>query len=255
MKLILNHCNCFDGHKEIKDRSIDLILTDLPYGTTDCEWDNRIDLNLLWKDYKRIIKSNGNILLFGTGLFFAEIVISNSEWFKYDIVWEKERPVNIFQIKKQIGRVHENIAVFQNKQGTYNPIMSERQFRTVGKFGKSKESKTHKNQIYKYSEDYDETKIYPRSVLKFNRDSLDISIHPTQKPVELLKFLIKLFSNEKDCVLDSCMGSGSTGVAAMETNRHFVGFEINKDFFRVAEKRITYHKEMKKNFFSKKVTL
>lgn len=252
---IIKHTSCFEGHKNIESKSIDLILTDLPFGTTDCEWDKPLDLQLLWDDYKRIIKPTGNILLFGTGLFFAKIILSNEEWFKYDLVWEKERLVNIFLIKKQIGRIHENIALFNNGKATYNPIMSERQNKTIGVFGKEKNSKTHVGQTYKYSDSYDNTKTYPTSVLKFNRDCLDISLHPTQKPIALLEHLIKLYSNENDIVLDSCIGSGSTGIACINTNRQFLGFELNEDYFNIAKKRINYALDQKNNFFAKKIKL
>jgi site-specific DNA-methyltransferase (adenine-specific) len=234
----LYNLDCFEGHKQIQNESIDLIITDPPYNTTDCEWDGLIDLYKLWYDYRRIIKSNGAILIFGTGIFISQVILSNLANFKYDIVWEKERPVNIFQMKKQIGRVHENIAVFYKKQCTYNPIMEDRIFRTIGVFGKDKKSNTHKNQTYKYSKDYDPTKTYPRSVLKFNRDTLKGSIHPTQKPVKLLEYLINIFSNENDLILDSFAGSGSTCIACMNTNRNYIAFEKDKEIFDKAEKRI-----------------
>jgi site-specific DNA-methyltransferase (adenine-specific) len=251
----LFNIDCFEGHKKLKDKSINLIITDLPFGTTDCQWDKQLPLDKLWVDYKRIIKSNGTIILFGTGIFFAQIILSNQEWFKYDIIWEKERLVNIFQTKKQIGRIHENLAIFYDKQGTYNPIMKDRFNRTIGIFKGEKKSQTHNNQTYKYANDYDNTKTYPTSILKFNRDCLKENYHPTQKPVKLLEYLIYTFSNEGDLILDSCMGSGTTGVASINTNRNFIGFEIDKKFFELAEKRIKYFEEKKDKFFTKKLDL
>ena len=234
----IHNLDMFEGHKLIPDKSIDLIITDLPFGTTKCKWDILIPLDKLWVDYKRIIKDNGTILLFGTGIFFAKVILSNEDMFKYDIVWEKERPVNIFLMKRQIGRVHENIAVFYKGKQTYNPIMEERENRTIGVFGKDKVSKTHENQIYKYSKNYDNTKVYPRSVIiKFNRE-LKGNIHPTQKPIGLMKYLVQLYSNENDLILDSCIGSGSTIIACKECNRQYIGFELDKEIFDKAYNRI-----------------
>lgn len=223
---------------KVQDKSVDLICTDLPYGTTDCEWDKKIDLSLLWDQYNRVIKDNGVILLFGTGVFFAEVVLSNREMFKYDLVWEKERPTNIFLMKKRFGMVHEHIAVFYKQQPKYFPKMENRANTSIGVFGSEKESKTHNSQTYSYSEDYDKTKTYPRSVLRFNRDCLKEVYHPTQKPVSLLQYLIESFTEKGDIVLDSCMGSGSTGVACKKSKRDFIGFELDSDIFEIARKRI-----------------
>jgi site-specific DNA-methyltransferase (adenine-specific) len=230
--------DCLTGMNIIQDKSIDLICTDLPFGTTDCEWDQKLDLSLLWQQYNRIIKDNGAILLFGTGIFFAEVILSNKNMFKYDLIWEKERPTNIFLMKKRFGMVHEHIAVFYKKQPKYFPKMENRVNSTIGIFGAVKESKTHDNQKYKYSNSYDKTKVYPRSVLKFNRDCLKKSYHPTQKPIELLCYLINTFTEENDLVLDSCMGSGSAGVACKKTNRSFIGFEKDENIFKIAFDRI-----------------
>jgi site-specific DNA-methyltransferase (adenine-specific) len=230
--------DCLTGMNKVKDKSIDLIFTDLPYGTTDCSWDSIIPFNELWNQYKRIIKDNGCILLFGTGIFFAELALSNKEWFRYELIWEKERPTNIFFLKKQFAKVHESIAVFYKEQPKYFPIMENRVFKSIGIFKGEKTSKTHDDQTYKYSDDYDKTKTYPRSVLKFNRDTLKGSLHPTQKPVSLLEYLIKTYTEEGDLVLDSCMGSGSTMIACKSTKRNGIGFEIDEDIFKVAQNRI-----------------
>jgi len=238
-KIELYNEDCLIGMNKIQDKSIDLIFTDLPFGTTSCTWDRQLPLNQLWSQYSRIIKDNGVILLFGTGVFFAELVLSNRQMFKYDLVWEKERPVNIFFMKKKFGIVHEHIAVFYNGTCKYFPKMEKRKFRSIGMFGSEKESKTHKNQVYKYSNDYDKTKTYPRSVLEFNRDCLkEETFHVTQKPIALLEYLIRTYTEENDVVLDSCMGSGSTGVACKKSKRNFIGFEIEKEFFDIAKKRI-----------------
>jgi len=230
--------DCLIGMNKIKDKTIDLILTDLPYGTTSCHWDLIIPFDQLWKQYKRIIKDNGVIILFGTGIFFAELILSNKEWFRYELIWEKERPTNIFFLKNQFAKVHENIGVFYEEQPKYFPIMEDRRFTSIGVFKGEKQSNTHENQTYKYSESYDKTKTYPRSVLKFNRDTLKGSFHPTQKPVSLLEYLIETYIEENDLVLDSCMGSGSTMIACKSVKRNGIGFEIDKDIFEIAKNRI-----------------
>ena len=245
MPLELNkiyNMDCLEGMKLIPDGSIDMILCDLPYGTTDCKWDTLIPFPPLWAQYERIIKDNGVIALFGTGLFFANLVLSNKDMFRYDLIWEKERPTNIFFIKKQIGKVHEKIAVFYKKQPTFNPQMQDRKFNTIGIFGKEKQSNTHTNQTYKYSADYDKTKVYPRSVIKINRDTLKGSLHPTQKPVALCEYLIRTYTNEGDLVLDNCMGSGTTAIACINANRNYVGFELEKKYCDIADNRILEHK-------------
>jgi site-specific DNA-methyltransferase (adenine-specific) len=230
--------DCLIGMNRLQDKSIDLILTDLPYGTTSCTWDVIIPFDKLWEQYKRVIKDSGCVLLFGTGLFFAELILSNKDWFRYELIWEKERPTNIFFLKNQFAKVHENIAVFYKEQPYYSPIMENRLFRTVGKFKGEKTSKTHTGQTYSYSEDYDNSKTYPRSVLKFNRDTLKESLHPTQKPVALLEYLIHTYTKEGDTILDSTIGSGSTMIACKSTKRKGIGFEIDPNIFNVAQNRI-----------------
>jgi len=230
--------NCLDLMSEIPDNSIDMILTDLPFGTTQCKWDIRIPFVPLWEQYERVIKDNGAIVLFGTQPFTSLLVSSNLKLFRYELIWEKERPTNIFFMKKQIGKVHENILVFYKKQPTYNPQMEDRKFNTTGVFGKEQKSKTHKNQIYKYSKDYDKTKVYPRSVIKINRDTLNGSSHPTQKPVALCEYLIRTYTNPGDLVLDSCIGSGTTAVAAIKTERKYIGIEIYPVIVEIAQRRI-----------------
>lgn len=233
--------DCLNAMKDIPEASIDLIVCDLPYGTTSCKWDVVIPFEELWKEYKRISKTTTPIILFGVQPFTSTMILSNIKMFKYTLVWEKERPTNIFFIKKQIGRVHEDIVVFYKNQPTYNPIMEARVESTIG-VGNLKKSKTHKNQNYKYSSSYDKNVRYPRSVIKINRDTLKGSLHPTQKPVALIEYLILSFSNENDTVLDNCMGSGTTGVACKKLNRNFIGIEKDKKYFDVACNRINQEK-------------
>ena len=197
-------------------------------------WTNIIAIRNLVNE--RIIKDNGVICLFGTGLFFYDLCSSNKKLFRYELIWEKERPTNIFFMKKQIGKVHENIGIFYKSQPTYNPIMVERKFNTIG-VGDLKSSKTHKNQKYKYSETYDKTKVYPRSVIKINRDTLKGALHPTQKPVELYEYLIKTYTNENDIILDNCAGSFTIGLACNNINRNWIGIESDLDFYQIGLNR------------------
>jgi DNA modification methylase len=235
------HGDCLELMKNIPDKSIDMILCDLPYGTTACKWDTIIPFEPLWEQYKRIIKDNGAIVLTASQPFTSALVMSNTDWFRYEIIWEKERPTNIFFMKKQIGKVHENILVFYKHQPTYNPQMCDR-FSN----GESKRdltlldnngSKTHKKQIYKYSKDYDDTKHYPRSIQRINRDKQK-NAHPTQKPVALFEYLIKTYTNEGDLVLDNCAGSGTTGVACQNLNRNFILIEKEKEYIDIINSRL-----------------
>jgi len=237
--------DCLKVMKDIDDKSIDMILCDLPYGTTACKWDTIIPFEPLWEQYKRIIKDNGAIVLTASQPFTSALVISNIKMFRYEIIWEKERPTNIFFMKKQIGKVHENILVFYKHQPTYNPIMEDRNVKT-GLTGDTDYSKfnnngslTHKKQKYQASKDYDFKKKYPRSVLKIQRElQSNEGRHPTQKPVALFEYLIKTYTNEGDLVLDNCIGSGTTGVACKKINRNFIGIEQDKEYVKIAEARI-----------------
>ena len=190
----------------------------------------------MWGQLKRIIKKNGAIVLFGSQPFTSALVMSNTKMFRYEIIWEKERPTNIFFVKKQIAKVHENILVFYKNQPTYNPQM-EKSMGVNRKIIEGNESKTHLRQKYKSADDYNYQIRYPRSVQKINRQNL-IANHPTKKPVALLEYLIKTYTNEGETVLDFTMGSGSTGVACVNTNRNFIGIELDEEYFEIAKKRI-----------------
>jgi site-specific DNA-methyltransferase (adenine-specific) len=224
--------------KLIKDKTIDCVICDLPYGTTQCSWDIIIPFDKLWEQYNRILKDNGVVLLFGVEPFSSHLRLSNLSNFKYDLIWKKERLTNVFQTKKQFGRIHEIISVFYKKQCKYNPIMEERKNTTTGVFGGTKTSKTHKNQMYKYSDTYDKTKKYPTTILKFNRDTLRGSIHPTQKPIKLLEYLIKTFSDVGDVILDNTCGSCSLAVACDNTQREWICIDNNITFLQDGLKRI-----------------
>lgn len=220
-----------------------MILCDLPYGTTKCKWDSIIPFEQLWKHYKRIIKYNGAIVLFGQEPFSLFLRLSNILDYKYDIYWEKERLTNINQVKKRVGKTVETISVFYNKQCTYNPQMIKYNGKLRsnkvknGTLGKLTDEQTKKVIEYK-----DTGYRYPTQVWKFQRDCLKSNLHPTQKPILLLEQLIKTYTNEKDLVLDNCMGSGSTGVACLNTNRNFIGIELDEKYFNIAKERIQNHK-------------
>ena len=232
--------DCIKIMKDIPDRSVDLILCDLPYGTTKCSWDIIIPFDELWKQYKRIIKDNGAIVLFGQEPFSSLLRTSNLDMYRYDIYWEKERLTNIMQVKKRVGKTIETISVFYKNQPTYNPQM-------IKYDGKPRSNKVKNGKLGKLVDDNNDKSVkeyvdtgyrYPTQVWKFKRDTLTSNLHPTQKPVALLEELIKTFSNEGDTVLDNCMGSGSTGVASINTNRDFIGIELDENYFRIAKERI-----------------
>lgn len=231
--------DCLKLMQDIPDTSIDMILCDLPYGTTKCKWDVIIPFESLWKQYNRIIKDDGAILLFGQEPFSSYLRLSNLQDYKYDIYWEKERLTNIQQVKRRVGKTVETISVFYKKQCTYHPQMVKYE-------GKPRSNKVKNGTLGELTDsatkavkEYKDTGLrYPTQVWKFKRDCLKSNLHQTQKPVALLEELIKTFSNEGDTVLDNCMGSGSTGVACLNTGRRFIGMEIDKTYFEVAKKRL-----------------
>lgn len=231
--MMLLQGDCLELMSGIDDKSIDLILCDLPYGTTQCKWDVIIPFDKLWAHYNRIIKDNGAILLFSRQPFTSQLVSSNLKMYRHELIWQKEQATNFLHIKKQFGQITENIEVFYKHQPTYNPQMvkSDKPIKSNG--GNS--SKTYNNQTFIGSNEVRYEK-YPTNILCFKRDKT--GLHPTQKPVALLEYLIKTYTNEGDTVLDNCMGSGSTGVACVNTNREFIGIELDENYFNVARKRI-----------------
>ena len=234
-KLILG--DCLEKMKDIKDKSIDMILCDLPYGTTACKWDVIIPFEPLWEQYNRLIKDNGAIVLFGSEPFSTLLRSSNLNNFRYDLIWEKNNSGNFQLAKKQFLKYHENISVFYKKQPTYNPqgiIKLEKPIiqTNKGKAGKLGHLSSEKKREV-YAQEYTN---YPKSILRFARPSKPL--HPTQKPVALLEYLIRTYTKEGDLILDFTMGSGSTGVACMNTNRRFVGIELDETYFKIANERI-----------------
>ena len=215
----------------------DCLITDLPYGTTQCKWDTIIPFEPLWKQYNRIIKDNGAIVLFGTEPFSSHLRLSNLKNYKYDWIWDKVKGTGFLNAKRQPMRNHELISVFYKKQCTYNPQ------KTYGhKMKKSYRSKDLQTDVYgemKNDYTYESTGRYPRSIQVFSTDTQNSSLHPTQKPVALIEYLIKTYTNDGELVFDSCMGSGTTGVACINTNRRFIGIELDNNYFEIAKNRIS----------------
>lgn len=231
--------DCLEIMKQIPDRSVDLILTDPPYGTTTCKWDSVIPFEPMWEQLNRIIKPNGAIVLFGSEPFSSALRMSNIKNYKYDLYWKKEKPTNFFQLKKRFGKCTENILVFYNKQPTYNPQMVKYE----GKKIINKPKGEHKSIVAGDSKQkvtpYIDTGFrYPNDVLEFRRVQLGKTVHPTQKPVALLEYLIKTYTLEGETVLDFTMGSGSTGEACLRTNRNFIGIEKEEKYFNIAKERL-----------------
>lgn len=229
--------DCLDILPEIEANTIDFVLTDMPYGITRNDWDNLIDLNDLWKQLMRVVKRNGAIVLFSSGMFTAKLMTSNPSMWRYNLIWNKTHSTGFLNAKKMPMRAHEDICVFYQKLPTYNPQMTigERKVSAAWHQGKSKKSMNYGD--YGASS-YDSTERYPTSVLGFTSDKQHCSLHPTQKPVALCEWLIRTYTNKGETVLDFTMGSGTTGVACANTRRNFIGIEINQDYFRLAEKRI-----------------
>lgn len=227
--------DCLEQLKTIPDHSVDLILTDPPYGTTKCKWDVVIDFALLWPELKRVIKPNGAILLFGSEPFSSLLRTSNLAMFRYDWIWEKTNATGFLNAKNQPLRAHEVISVFYSRKPTYNPQKTQGHKRK--QFARADiNSECYGKAIKRQAYDSDER--FPRSIQCFNSDKQKESLHPTQKPVALLEYLIKTYSNAGQTVLDFTMGSGSTGVACLNTERHFIGIERDPGYFAVAEKRL-----------------
>ena len=237
-KIELMQGDCLEKMKDIPDRSIDMILCDLPYGTTACKWDVVIPFAPLWEQYKRIIQDHGAIVLFGSEPFSSFLRCSNLQMYKYDLYWKKEKPTNFFQLKKRFGKSTENILVFYQKQPTYNP----QKVKHEGKLVTNKPKGNHNSivaginkKVLPYADDGTR---YPNDILEFRREVLGTTMHPTQKPVALLEYLVKTYTLEGETVLDNTMGSGSTGITCENLNRNFIGIELDPDYFKIAEKRI-----------------
>lgn len=242
--------DCLELMKDIPDKSIDMILCDLPYGTTDCKWDVVIPFDKLWEQYNRIIKDNGAIILFGQQPFTSELIHSNLKMFRHNLVWGKDKCSNFLHAKNQPRKLTEDIIIF-SKNGSgfvhnsknkcvYNPQMIDRKPRkptgSTKRSNKLNEIRNGKTTLYS-GENFQCDKNYPSNIIYFPTEHFN-RLHPTQKPVALLEYLIKTYTNENELVLDNCMGSGSTGVACKHTNRNFIGIELDDNYFEIAKKRI-----------------
>lgn len=233
LQIDLHNGDCLELMKDIPDGSVDMILCDLPYGTTQNKWDSIIPLDKLWAEYERAIKDCGAIVLTAQTPFDKILGVSNIKNLKYEWIWKKNIATGHLNANKMPMKEHENILVFYKKQPTYNPIFTE------GTPYMNKRKPINDNgSNYGYIERTDtinEGKRYPKSILCFDRE---IGLHPTQKPVPLLEYLIKTYTNEGDVVLDNCMGSGTTGVACVNTGRNFIGIELDEEYFNIAQERI-----------------
>ena len=235
-KVKLLHGDCLELMNDIPDKSVDMILCDLPYGVTQCKWDAIIPFDKLWEQYNRIIKDNGAVVLFGSEPFTSLLICSNLKNFKYNWIWQKNKATGFLNAKKQPLNDNETISVFYKKQCTYNPQMT-----VAEKTYKRGMAKRSKSDCYGEEKDFvqvDTGLRYPKRIQYFNNNYTREQLHPTQKPVELLEYLIKTYTNEDEVVLDNCMGSGSTGIACINTNRRFIGMEIEEKYFKIAKDRI-----------------
>ena len=241
--------DCLDVMPTMPDKSIDMILCDLPYGTTACKWDTVIPFEPLWEQYERIIKDNGAIVLFGSEPFSSTLRMSNIKLYKYDWYWNKVQGTGFSAVKKQPMRVIETISVFYKKPPIYNPQMEKRE-KVIDSRNWKLNKRISENSRFTSTDNSLSQKIYdkkyPVNLLNINRASNECNnskrVHPTQKPVALLEYLIKTYTNEGETVLDNCMGSGSTGVACVNINRNFIGIELDDKYFKIAKERIESHK-------------
>lgn len=217
--------DCLELMKRIPNGSIDMVLSDLPYGTTRCRWDTPINLQELWKQYRRVVKENGAIVLFSAQPFTTELISSNKAMYRYEWIWRKTQPSGFMNAKKMPLRTHENIEIFYRKPPTYNPQMTHgHQRKTATAYG-TRES--------------DGNSCYGREERNYTYDSTD------RYPVDLLEYLVKTYTNPGETVLDNCMGAGSTGVACMNTGREFVGIELDPEYYQIAKERIEQHEPRK----------
>lgn len=250
--------DCLEVMKQIPDNSVDMILCDLPYGTTGCKWDNIIPCDLLWKQYKRICKKNSAIVLFGSNPFTSILISTNIKNYKHQWIWYKKNAGNIFVAKYQPLKVFEDIVVFGNGGKTnYFPILEQGFNDRTNEVSSIKDGKDIlygklNSRLFFQSDNKKATERYPKNVIEISAQSSECSnskrVHPTQKPVELLEYLIKTYTKENNIVLDNCMGSGSTGVAAIRTNRKFIGIELDEHYFDISCGRINQEYKYKDDY-------
>ena len=247
------HGDCLEEMKRIPDKSLDMILCDLPYGTTACKWDSVIPFEPLWEQYKRIVKPSAAIVLTASQPFTSQLVMSNPKWFKYEWIWEKTRPSGFFDAHKKPLKYHENVCVFYSSLPTYNPQKTIADELRRGKTPSTKNldytSVYSSSAAYKNKVLWKETgERFPKSVIKFSNwngvifgNAVNSTTHPTQKPVDLFEYLIKTYTNEGDLILDNCAGSGTTAIAAINTNRNYILIEKELEYFELSLERIAKH--------------
>ena len=229
----LLHGDCLELMKDIPDKSVDMILCDLPYGTTACKWDVVIPFEPLWKEYKRVIKDRGCIALFGSEPFSSHLRMSNIKDYKYDWIWNKKKGGNPLLSKIQPIKITETISIFNSK--IYYPIMTKRDKPKSRGKNKGIISETTNNAFIMDKIYYEK---YPKNIIEFSNANQNNKYHPTEKPINILEYLIKTYTLENETILDNCMGSGSTGVACINTNRNFIGIEKDDKYFEIAKNRI-----------------
>lgn len=243
--------DCLEVMKQIPDGSVDMILCDLPYGTTRNKWDSIIPLVELWAQYERIIKDNGAIVLTAQTPFDKVLGVSNLRLLKYEWIWDKEVGTGFLNAKKMPLKSHENILVFYKKLPTYNPQMTDAKPENIRPLGESEQTSSNYGKVDKLRADvkYDPTKRYPITIVPFNKNAKELNsvnrLHPTQKPVALFEYLIRTYTNEGEIVLDNCIGSGTTAVAAINTNRQFIGIEKEPEYVEIGNRRISEALEKK----------
>lgn len=242
--------DCLELMNNITDKSVDCIICDLPYGNTACKWDTVIPFESLWEQYKRIIKDNGAIVLFGSEPFSSKLRLSNIDMYKYDWIWRKNKASNFINCKYQPLKSYENICVFSKKSCTYSSKGNMNYFPqgiiVLDKPKKQKRTGKKQGEIYHSNpnvETMQSISNYPNSIIDF--DMVNKNVHPTQKPVELIEYLIKTYTKENETVLDNCMGAGTTGVACVNTNRKFIGIELDNTYYDIAKHRIQEAKTRK----------
>jgi len=235
MNIKLQQGDCLELLKAVPENTYDLICADMPYGTTQCKWDTTINLELLWAELVRVAKENAAIILFAQTPFDKVLGCSNLPMLRYEWIWEKPSATGFFNAKKMPMKAHENILVFYKKLPVYNFTKTTgHERKTAGRFDHG--SEVYGKTVKKVN--YDSTERYPRSVQAFSSDKQGTKLHPTQKPLQLLEYIVSTYSNEGGHVLDFCMGSGTTGVAAKNLQREFTGFELDSDYYNIAQSRI-----------------
>lgn len=235
-KNVIYNEDCLIGMDRIPDGSVDMILTDLPYGTTEAKWDSVISFEPMWKQFKRVIKNGGAIALTASQPFTSALVMSNPGWFKYSWVWQKSRAANGMIARHQPLKYHEDVLVFGDGATVYNPqgVIEINEVARQG--GVSSDLKSNQTR----DKEYIKTKTgYPSTIQKFASEGN--TVHPTQKPVELFEYLIKTYTNKGETVLDATIGSGTTAIACLNTDRQYIGFELDEEYFRLASERIKNH--------------